>query len=124
MKREVVGQVTQYIVSRRWQGRWDDLGGRQPRRGARWDRLDDAMLLALKHKHDTAPLVIERVTYDQVLARVDSGGINGVGTLVERGRRVVVATVIPSDTGHVITVDPGENFTVVRAVRQTPHRPA
>ena len=123
MTREVVAQRVRYIVSALRKGRWEEIGGRAPNRGARWDRLEDAMLLAIKHKGGTAPLIVERVTFDQVHARIDQGGINGVGTLVERGARRLVATLVPSDEGCAITVDPDETFSLVRAVRARPVRP-
>ena len=121
MKREIIKEIVQYIASVRRCGRWDELGGRQPRRGARWDRLDDAVLLALRHK-STAPIIIERVTFQQVHVSIDEGNINGVGTLVENGRRVLVATVVPSGDSHEVVVDPAEKFTL-RAKRATPVRP-
>lgn len=121
--KEVVAQRVRYVVSALRLGRWEELGGRTPARGARWERLDDAMLLALKHKGGTAPLIIERVTFDQVHARIDRGGINGVGTLVERGARVLVATLTPTEDGCAIMVDPDERFALVRATRSKPVRP-
>lgn len=80
------------------------------------------MLLGLKFKGGTAPLIIERVMLDQVLFRIDRAG-NGVGTQIERGARTLVATLVPSGESCVITVDPDVRFSLVRAIRAKPVRP-